>query len=452
MSSRPAAWAPPPKIWISGSGSGRRLGPPDAARAAARRAAAAACATAIETAIVALPPRRRLSARAVELDQARVDRRLVRAIQPDQRRRDHARSRWRRRASRRGRRTARRRRAGRPPRRRRSRRRPGRSRGRPHRRRAATSASTVGRPRLSQTRRPITRRIAVALIRPAPPPRPPAIGASVSDGASRKAPATRRTRSLSRRVGHVLHRRLAVDPGQEQRRQQRRRPAPRARGRGSQPTPVEIALRQRVEAIEEARRRGGRPQALQQQVVEAEGEVERRIAVPGALGVEEHWAVRPDQDVLRADVAMHQRQLGGGGAPRQPAQRRRQWRMGAAGRDQIGLQPDVVEDGIGRETLPRPPARPAVAAWIAAQPPADGCGSRGRRPRRSAARLPQADTGPAGGSASPRHRRPDPSNSSSGAAARHDAARDLASRRPRSRCARPARASRPRPAAWPAPA
>ena len=90
---------------------------PDGATAADPRAAAAACAAAIDTAIVALPPRRRLSGRAVELDQARVERRLVEGIEPDQRRCDERRSRWPRRASRRGRRTPRRRRAGRAPRR-----------------------------------------------------------------------------------------------------------------------------------------------------------------------------------------------------------------------------------------------------------------------------------------------------------------------------------------------
>jgi hypothetical protein len=42
-------------------------------------------------------------------------------------------------------------------------------------------------------------------------------------------------------------------------------------------------------------------------VVEAEGEIEGRVAVPGALGVEEDRAARASEDVLRADIAMHQR-------------------------------------------------------------------------------------------------------------------------------------------------
>jgi len=44
-------------------------------------------------------------------------------------------------------------------------------------------------------------------------------------------------------------------------------------------------------------------------VIEAEGEVEGGIAVPRALGIKEDRACWTDQDVLRADVAMHQRKL-----------------------------------------------------------------------------------------------------------------------------------------------
>src|SRR3954468_24991303 len=51
------------------------------------------------------------------------------------------------------------------------------------------------------------------------------------------------------------------------------------------------------------------PYAFQQQVVEAEREVERRSAVTGRFGIEEHWAFRAVQDVLGTDIIMHQRHV-----------------------------------------------------------------------------------------------------------------------------------------------
>ena len=47
--------------------------------------------------------------------------------------------------------------------------------------------------------------------------------------------------------------------------------------------------------------------ALEQQVVQAERDVERRVAEPAALGVQQHRPVRAEQDVLRADVAVDER-------------------------------------------------------------------------------------------------------------------------------------------------
>ena len=44
-------------------------------------------------------------------------------------------------------------------------------------------------------------------------------------------------------------------------------------------------------------------------MVETERKVERRIAEPGAFGVEEDRPERPSQDVLRTDVAVNQRAL-----------------------------------------------------------------------------------------------------------------------------------------------
>jgi hypothetical protein len=93
------------------------------------------------------------------------------------------------------------------------------------------------------------------------------------------------------------------------------------------------------------------PHALQQQVVEHEREIERRIPIPRALGVEEDRTLRPGQDVLRADIAMHEREI----RPHQPAgqrvEPRHQVRMHAAGRDQVRLRADRKEDVIGGEAL-----------------------------------------------------------------------------------------------------
>ena len=70
MSTRRPACAPPPKIWICGSGSVPAPAPPRWRYSGTPAAAAAACAAAIETARMALAPRRVLVRRAVELDQA----------------------------------------------------------------------------------------------------------------------------------------------------------------------------------------------------------------------------------------------------------------------------------------------------------------------------------------------------------------------------------------------
>ena len=155
--------------------------------------------------------------------------------------------------------------------------------------------------------------------------------------------------------GQVLDRRLSVDPGQQQAGQQPRRPRLQALAR-LPVRPVQVGARQPVETGEEAGRRRRRPQALQQQVVQAEGDVERGVAVPGALGVEKHRAAGPDEDVLGAHVAVHQ------GEPRL---RRRRGEAGEAraqvgvplgGGEQVGLEADGVEDAGGVEAVAQVPA------------------------------------------------------------------------------------------------
>src|SRR5262249_43017016 len=91
------------------------------------------------------------------------------------------------------------------------------------------------------------------------------------------------------------------------------------------------------------------PRTFEQQVIEAERQVERRVAVPRALGVEEYRAVRTDKDVLRADVAVYQGELGVRGGLGEAAQRARAVRVTLRGREQVRLGGDGVEDVVVRK-------------------------------------------------------------------------------------------------------
>ena len=113
------------------------------------------------------------------------------------------------------------------------------------------------------------------------------IVARVSGGATRKEAATRRTRSLSDTA-------VTYSTGDLPSIRAMNRPGSRLAVRASSPsaaprTPAEIARGQRSnDARNPAPLRG--PQAFQQEVIEAEGEVEGGIAVPGAFGVEKDRA------------------------------------------------------------------------------------------------------------------------------------------------------------------
>ncbi len=84
-------------------------------------------------------------------------------------------------------------------------------------------------------------------------------------------------------------------------------------------------------------------------MVQAESKVKRRIAPPRALGVEEYRSARPAQDVLRTDVAVHERAMRPGGGRHECFQLGRQIGMSARGGEQVRLQPDRVKDRVGRE-------------------------------------------------------------------------------------------------------
>jgi hypothetical protein len=113
--------------------------------------------------------------------------------------------------------------------------------------------------------------------------------------------------------------------------------------------------------------------------------VERRVAPPGAFGVDQHRPLRADQDVLRADVAVHQRD---GVRLRRLHQRldpRREVRVARRGREQVGLEADVEEDRVGRETRRRAPGARPNARWIRASiAPTRAAVAASARPSRSA--------------------------------------------------------------------
>ena len=159
---------------------------------------------------------------------------------------------------------------------------------------SATSASTVGRPRLSQTRRAwIAGDVGVAFMSPMSRAQARAHGRrAASTGrraaarrATRAHDVARRRRSVMYSTGDLPSTRASSSPGSSARRAPRaRRAAPSRRRRGRPPRAASKHARK-------APRRRRSPQAFQQQVVEAEREVERRVAPPGAFGIEEHRAV-----------------------------------------------------------------------------------------------------------------------------------------------------------------
>jgi hypothetical protein len=84
-------------------------------------------------------------------------------------------------------------------------------------------------------------------------------------------------------------------------------------------------------------------------MIEAEGEIESGIAEPSALGVYEDRAIRPDEDVLRTDIAVDDRQLGARGLLRQLFQSGRTIGMRSRRRQQVGLEAQGIKYRIGRE-------------------------------------------------------------------------------------------------------
>ena len=104
-------------------------------------------------------------------------------------------------------------------------------------------------------------------------------------------------------IRDVLHRRGAVYAGKQQSGQKRRRSA----FQNCHRLPVnmfQIGSHKRIVAGEIGGDMGRFPYTLEQKVIEAEREIESRIAVPGAFRVQKNGAVGSGEDVLGTDVAV----------------------------------------------------------------------------------------------------------------------------------------------------
>ena len=86
-------------------------------------------------------------------------------------------------------------------------------------------------------------------------------------------------------------------------------------------------------------------------MVETERQIERRVAEPRAFGVEKDGSLGADQDVLRAHVAMDEREPGRERVARQCHQRCFEGGVGARGRFQIRLEANGMKHGVVGEPL-----------------------------------------------------------------------------------------------------
>jgi hypothetical protein len=152
----------------------------------------------------------------------------------------------------------------------------------------------------------------------------------------------------------VLDRGQAIDPGQQQGREQGRGPGQRVR-RGLPADVRGIRRHQRIGRGDQQLPMARDHHRLEQQVVQHEGQVERGIAVPGAFGVDQHRAAGAEQHVLRAHVPVHERQPGPGGARDHVLEVAREAGMAPGGGHQVRLdaqRPEVVIGGEPAGELP----------------------------------------------------------------------------------------------------
>src|SRR4051795_5807350 len=84
-------------------------------------------------------------------------------------------------------------------------------------------------------------------------------------------------------------------------------------------------------------------------MIETEGEVEGRIAVPRTFGIEEDWPRGADQDVLGRDIAVHECPLRGECVAGECHQRLGERGGPARGWLEIRLEPDRMKDMVRRK-------------------------------------------------------------------------------------------------------
>src|SRR5688572_8767208 len=78
-------------------------------------------------------------------------------------------------------------------------------------------------------------------------------------------------------------------------------------------------------------------------MIEQESGVERRIPEPGRFTIEQHQSLRADENVLRAEIAVHQGQSRPAQALRLLLEQAPQLRMTQAGREEIRFDPQRKE-------------------------------------------------------------------------------------------------------------
>ena len=84
-------------------------------------------------------------------------------------------------------------------------------------------------------------------------------------------------------------------------------------------------------------------------MVQHEREIERRVTVPGAFRVENDRAIRSDQQILGAEIAVHERTFARGRSGGNGEQAIVQIRIHVRRLDQIGIEADRMEQRVGRE-------------------------------------------------------------------------------------------------------